>query len=102
MLALSGHKALDPKDAEKAAQQALAVSPLCPEAHNVLALRTSTNLQQALAIYSAGEEVGMKCVKAEVLAAAVKDKNAWRVVPLRGVCGREEGREDAAPRIAAI
>lgn len=39
-------------------QEALGISPLCPEAYNVLAVAVADSYEEALGLYRKGEELG--------------------------------------------
>jgi tetratricopeptide (TPR) repeat protein len=53
-----GHSDLD--EASKVAKAALEISPICPEAYNVLAVTTATSYEEALDLYKKAEELGPK------------------------------------------
>jgi lipoprotein NlpI len=44
--------------------QALSLSPVCPEAYNVLAVAQADTYEQALALYRRAEELGPKVTRA--------------------------------------
>jgi tetratricopeptide (TPR) repeat protein len=46
------------EEAAAAARAALAISPICPEAYNVLALSEASSYEEALQLYRKAEELG--------------------------------------------
>lgn len=84
LLALEAHEYLphEPEQAARRARRALQVSPLCPEAHNVLAL-LSGSYEEALQHYRRGEEVGLQVVPPERLQQELDTDEAWMRCVLR-------------------
>ena len=58
ILALSAYGHGDLDEAVKVARAALQLSPICPEAYNVLALTSATTYEEALEFYKKAEELG--------------------------------------------
>ncbi|KAI7838856.1 hypothetical protein COHA_007379 [Chlorella ohadii] len=84
LLALEAHKFLPhkPEQAVERAQRALEISPLCPEAHNVLAV-LSGSYEAALEHYQRGEEVGLQVVPPEHLQQELAREECWERAVLR-------------------
>lgn len=83
-MALGAHAYLPgrPADAEREARKALRISPVCPEALNVLALISGTN-EKALELYRQAEEVGPQVVPPDRLELELASDDLWMRPPLR-------------------
>ncbi|KAL4435486.1 hypothetical protein ABPG77_006248 [Micractinium sp. CCAP 211/92] len=109
LIALGAHDHLPGQrgKARREALKALQVSPICPEAHNVLAL-CSDSLEEALEQYSKAEELGPQVCPPERLQEELKNGDLWLRLwarpYLRGLFGvgntlRKLGRyEEALPK----
>ncbi|KAL4419738.1 hypothetical protein ABPG75_006836 [Micractinium tetrahymenae] len=77
-IALAAHAYLPGRreEARREAQKALRVSPICPEAHNVLAL-CSDSLEEALGHYRRTEEVGTQVCPPQRLQQELKNGDLW-------------------------
>jgi len=65
------------------ANAALAIHPVCPEAYNVLAIRASTNYEEALEYFKKAEEQGTLVVNEKDLKKHLKSKNLFHVPCMR-------------------
>lgn len=71
-----------------AAEAALAICPLCPEAYNLLAMFKAASLQEALAFFEAGIDAGKRMAGPGVLDSVTSHKDGrtmWKWAPLRGL-----------------
>jgi tetratricopeptide (TPR) repeat protein len=78
-----GHK--DPAQAVAIAEAALAISPHCAEAYNVLASYRASSYEEALALFRRGAELGPKVYTDSAWQEAVREGAMHLNAPLRGV-----------------
>eukprot|EP01118_Nematostelium_gracile_P010886 TRINITY_DN3816_c0_g1_i4.p1 TRINITY_DN3816_c0_g1~~TRINITY_DN3816_c0_g1_i4.p1 ORF type:complete len:832 (+),score=244.16 TRINITY_DN3816_c0_g1_i4:46-2541(+) len=72
------------EDRIAAAEKALSISEICPEAYNILAEEKSTSYEEALEYYRKGVKVGKDVVTREIVKKATNSGSFWGYVALRG------------------
>lgn len=82
--ALHAHAFSTPAEREREARRALKISPICPEAYNVLAVNASGGSnEKALEFYRRAEELGPQVVPPERLAEELRNDELWMRVCMR-------------------
>ncbi|KAF6250559.1 hypothetical protein COO60DRAFT_797819 [Scenedesmus sp. NREL 46B-D3] len=81
--ALDAYNCHSCENAAAGARAALALSPVCPEAYNVLALSEASSYEEALQLYRKAEELGPQVLQPQCFRDLVEEVTTWPRTPYR-------------------